>query len=71
MEMANKMDNNSRNNFPELTRLIRSIQKIEGNPDCFETIDEDCDHLDCAWREYCLNESQKDRSGTEGGDLQK
>ncbi len=57
--MADEIDNNSKNSkdcFPDLTHLIRSIQNIEGNPDCFDRADGNCDRLDCAWREFCLKE---------------
>jgi hypothetical protein len=33
--------------------LIRSIQRLEGNPDCFGTVDNSCERTGCAWREYC------------------
>ena len=41
-------------NFCDLTRLIRSIQRLEGNPDCFGTVENSCERTGCAWREYCL-----------------
>jgi hypothetical protein len=42
-------------NLVDLSRLIRSIQIIEGNMDCFGTArDGNCDRLDCSWRESCL-----------------
>lgn len=41
-------------NFCDLTRLIRSIQRLEGNPDCFGTAENTCERTGCAWREYCL-----------------
>jgi len=44
--------------FPDLSRLIQSIQRIEGNPDCFGTAGGNCDHLDCQWRSYCLKEPE-------------
>ena len=47
---------NSKEHFPDLTRLIRSVQHIEGNPDCFEKSEGNCDQKDCFWREYCLKE---------------
>lgn len=35
--------------------LIRSIQKSEGNFDCFGTaISGECSQNDCLWREDCL-----------------
>lgn len=44
--------------FFDLTNLIRSIQRAEGNPDCFGKAQGHCDRLDCAWREYCLENPQ-------------
>jgi hypothetical protein len=38
----------------DVTRLIRSIQRLEGNPDCFGTAGDSCEQVSCAWREYCL-----------------
>jgi hypothetical protein len=35
--------------------LIRSIQKTEGNFECFGTaISEECNQAECLWREDCL-----------------
>jgi len=42
--------------FVDMTLLIRSIQRLEGNPDCFRRAENHCDRLDCAWRVYCLGE---------------
>jgi hypothetical protein len=53
-------------NFPDLTHFIRSIQRIEGNPDCFGKADGGCERLDCCWREYCLKEVQKERAARDG-----
>ena len=58
--MANRIDAHANENFPDLAHFIRSIQRIEGNPDCFGTAASGCDHLDCRWREYCLKEAQKE-----------
>ena len=34
--------------------LVRAIQKVEGNFDCFASaIDGDCDQLACRWRVDC------------------
>ena len=41
-------------NFLDITELIRSIQRAEGNVDCFRRPQGICDRLDCAWRRYCL-----------------
>jgi hypothetical protein len=35
--------------------LIRSVQKAEGNNDCFATpYVRECNQLNCLWREDCL-----------------
>ena len=47
-----------RKDFVDLTALIRSIQRAEGNPDCFRSSQVGCDQVDCAWRKYCLEEDQ-------------
>ena len=45
-------------NFLDVTELIRSIQRAEGNPDCFRRAQDYCDQLGCAWRPYCLEKLQ-------------
>lgn len=37
-----------------ITDMIRSLQRTEGHNDCFRRNQEDCDQLECAWRQYCL-----------------
>lgn len=38
--------------------IIRSIQRAEGNFDCFGTgISSNCSQYDCLWREDCLKSS--------------
>ena len=49
----------AKKDFSDLTALIRSIQRVEGNPDCFGKPPGDCDELDCEWRKYCLEEFKK------------
>jgi hypothetical protein len=44
------------NDFSDLTRLIRSIQRIKGDPDCFGTMNRICLRADCQWYEYCLKD---------------
>ncbi len=46
--------NDDKKNFLDITVLIRSIQRSEGNTDCFRKGLKDCDQLDCAWRHLCL-----------------
>ena len=38
----------------DITALIRSIQRVEGNFDCFRKAEEYCDQINCCWRQYCL-----------------
>lgn len=45
-----------RNDTLDTTNLVRSIQRAEGNPDCFRKAEEYCDRLECTWRPYCLRE---------------
>ena len=61
MYMADNSDKNSKGDFPDLTRLIRSVQHIEGNQECFGKADGNCDRKDCFWREYCLKEKSNDQ----------
>lgn len=49
----------------DLTALIRSVQRSEGNSDCFRRNKGYCDQLGCAWRSYCLplqGDAQQDPS---------
>lgn len=43
------------------TELIRTIQRAEGNFDCYGTAEDHCDQRQCAFRSSCLG---KDRSVT-------
>lgn len=42
----------------DITKLVRSIQRSEGHPDCFRSDQDLCDKIDCTWRTYCLEENQ-------------
>jgi len=44
--------------FLDITALIRSIQRAEGNMDCFQKGIIDCDQVDCKWRPFCLEGHQ-------------
>ncbi|MBW1784981.1 MAG: SAP domain-containing protein [Deltaproteobacteria bacterium] len=46
-------------NFLDMTSLIRSIQRSEGNPDCFLKGQAECDRTDCSWRLYCMGKEPK------------
>jgi len=54
--MVDDFDYKPKGHFLDLKRLIRSIQHIEGNPECFGEADGYCDLKDCPWHEYCLKE---------------
>jgi hypothetical protein len=56
--MAARKRSDQRENPPDLKHLIRSLQRIEGNPDCFQRAAGQCERMDCAWRIYCLAEVQ-------------
>jgi hypothetical protein len=39
------------------TNIIRTIQRTEGNFDCFGTASEEvCDQINCLWKEDCLKQ---------------
>jgi hypothetical protein len=49
---------NVKKEFLDVTELIRSTQRAEGNIDCFRRGQDYCDEPDCAWRSYCLESRQ-------------
>lgn len=50
----------NKKDFLDVTEFIRSIQRSEGESDCFRQPEGDCDRLDCSWRKYCLEEPKGD-----------
>ncbi len=40
--------------YVDMVTLIRSIQRAEGNPDCFRRPQGDCHETECWWRPYCM-----------------
>jgi hypothetical protein len=44
----------SKLDYVDLVNLIRSIQRAEGNLDCYRTGRQQCDRMNCAWRDHCL-----------------
>lgn len=38
--------------YLDVVTLIRSIQRSEGDPDCFRRTSEDCGHQACEWQLY-------------------
>jgi hypothetical protein len=53
-----------RNNQVDIAHLIRSIQRLEKNPDCFGVTEfqRHCDRVNCAWRKLCLEKTQDHQS---------
>lgn len=47
-----------KNLFLDVTAIIRSLQRVEGNPDCFGKATGNCDKLYCLWRDYCLGRNR-------------
>jgi hypothetical protein len=41
-------------NFVNMVNLIRSIQRAEGNPECYGRSNGRCHEVDCEWRRHCL-----------------
>ncbi len=52
-------------NLFDLTKLIRSIQRSEGNTDCFRSGRGDCRQPDCTWRSLCLEQEAESKSDKE------
>lgn len=45
------------------TKLVRDIQRHEGNFDCFATdINSSCNQGGCLWREDCITVAKRDRA---------
>ena len=40
--------------FLDITALVRSVQRADGNPDCFRRAEDYCAQSSCDWRKYCL-----------------
>ena len=45
---------NSKPDYVDLVNLIRSIQRAEGNIDCYRRDRQQCDRMSCVWRDHCL-----------------
>jgi len=55
MAASNHIDNRSeKKSFLDIVTLIRSIQRAEGNMDCFQMGMIDCAQVDCKWRPFCM-----------------
>ena len=50
----------TKKSFLDIVALIRSVQRSEKKPDCFQIGRNECDEMDCSWRKYCLNQDWTD-----------
>ena len=41
-------------NYLDVKVLVRSLQRAEGQEDCFLSGRTDCEETDCRWRNHCL-----------------
>ena len=57
--MGINRSNDSDSGSFDLTGFIRSLQRVEGNVDCFKRANNECNQLDCAWRHYCLEDVEE------------
>ncbi len=51
--MAGKKDTGSNGRGPDIIHFIRSMQRIDGNRDCFGKAKGQCDLTECPWYRYC------------------
>lgn len=53
----------SENDQVDIAHLIRSIQRLEKNSDCFGVagIQSHCDGMNCVWQRLCLEKPQDHR----------
>ena len=58
IQLLNKMGTEqtfkSKPDYVDLVNLIRSIQRAEGNLDCYRRDRQQCDRMNCVWRDHCL-----------------
>ena len=45
---------NTKPDYVDLVNLVRSIQRAEGNIDCYGKGWQQCERTNCAWRDHCL-----------------
>ena len=54
--MSNEIDegSDSKPDYVDIVCLVRSIQRAEGDTDCYRSGRHQCDRMDCIWRDHCL-----------------
>ena len=64
MKLKSRRNELMGNDKIDIAHLIRSVQRLENNPDCFGVaeIRTHCDRMDCAWRELCMDEHRDPRN---------
>lgn len=50
---------NSEPNYVDIVNLVRSIQRAEGKVDCYRRGRQQCDRMNCLWRDHCFNEPER------------
>lgn len=58
-KMGTEDTSNSTPDYVNLVNLVRSIQRAEGNIDCYRRGRQECDRMSCAWRNHCLIGSEE------------
>jgi hypothetical protein len=53
IQIENRPANNPED-LLDVTELVRSVQRREGNPDCYGRAGDSCDQRACVWRPWCL-----------------
>jgi hypothetical protein len=48
----------SKQDYVDLVNLVRSIQRAEGNIDCYRRVRQQCDRMNCVWRDHCLKKPE-------------
>jgi hypothetical protein len=49
------------NRHVDITAMIRSLQRTEGQSDCFRRGISECGETLCTWRQYCLSKNPDER----------
>ena len=45
---------NSKPDYVDIVNLVRSVQRAERNIDCYRSGRQQCDQVNCDWRDHCL-----------------
>ncbi len=54
MPSMNNTKWNRKKDYLDIPALVRSLQRAEGESDCFRRSKGVCGRMDCKWRRYCL-----------------